>query len=106
MTHLPVKLGSVPLVNPVMTASGTSGHAAELGSYFDLSELGAVVVKSLAPFAHGGNPAPRAQLVTSHQLTIQSGPKGGASTSLRMRSSWAARVPVPQKLRAVTPAQS
>lgn len=68
MTHLPVKLGSVPLVNPVMTASGTSGHGAELGSYFDLSELGAVVVKSLAPFAHGGNPAPRVQPATAGML--------------------------------------
>jgi dihydroorotate dehydrogenase (NAD+) catalytic subunit len=42
-----------------MTAAGTSGHGAELSAYFDLAKLGAVVVKSLAPFAHAGNPAPR-----------------------------------------------
>lgn len=47
------------LPNPVMTASGTSGHGAELGAYFDLSRLGAVVVKSLAAEPWPGNPAPR-----------------------------------------------
>ena len=47
------------LPNPVMTASGTSGHGAELGAYFDLSLLGAVVVKSLSAESWPGNPAPR-----------------------------------------------
>ena len=42
-----------------MTAAGTAGHGAELASYFDLSSIGAVVVKSLAPFAWGGNPPTR-----------------------------------------------
>jgi dihydroorotate dehydrogenase (NAD+) catalytic subunit len=61
-------VGSVTLVNPVMTASGTSGHGAELGAYFDLSELGAVVVKSLAVFPWEGNPAPRMQPATAGML--------------------------------------
>jgi dihydroorotate dehydrogenase (NAD+) catalytic subunit len=52
-------VGSVLLPNPVMTASGTSGHGAELGDYFDLSSLGAVVVKSLSAGAWEGNPALR-----------------------------------------------
>ena len=42
--------------NPVMTASGTAGHGAELGAYFDLSMLGAVVVKSLKAEPWPGNP--------------------------------------------------
>lgn len=42
-----------------MTASGTAGHGAELASYFDLSQLGAVVVKSLSASPWAGNPAPR-----------------------------------------------
>ena len=52
-------VGSVPLPNPVLTASGTAGHGAELASYVDLATLGAVVVKSLGPFPWAGNPAPR-----------------------------------------------
>ena len=54
-----ITLGSVVLPNPVMTASGTAGHADELGRYVDLSSLGAVVVKSLLPEPWAGNPAPR-----------------------------------------------
>jgi dihydroorotate dehydrogenase (NAD+) catalytic subunit len=52
-------VASVDLANPVMTASGTAGHGAELGRYFDLSVLGAVVVKSLSAEPWAGNPAPR-----------------------------------------------
>ncbi len=55
----PVEIGSVRLANPVMTASGTAGYGTELAGYFDLAELGAVVVKSLAAEAWPGNPAPR-----------------------------------------------
>ena len=53
------QVGSLTLPAPVMTASGTAGHGAELAPYFDLSALGAFVVKSLASFEWGGNPAPR-----------------------------------------------
>lgn len=56
---LHVTLGSVTLPNPVMCASGTAGHGAELGAYFDLSEVGAIVVKSLSAEPWAGNPAPR-----------------------------------------------
>lgn len=55
----PVSVGSVRLKNPVMTASGTAGYGTELSAYFDLSELGAVVTKSLAAFEWAGNTAPR-----------------------------------------------
>jgi dihydroorotate dehydrogenase (NAD+) catalytic subunit len=56
---LTTRVGSVRLPNPVLTASGTSGHGAELAPYLDLSALGAVVVKSLSPGPWPGNPAPR-----------------------------------------------
>ena len=54
-----VRVGSVVLPNPVMTASGTAGHGDELGAYGDLAALGACVVKSLAAYEWAGNPAPR-----------------------------------------------
>ncbi|HVM03618.1 MAG TPA: dihydroorotate dehydrogenase [Acidimicrobiales bacterium] len=56
---LSTRVGAVSLPNPVLTASGTSGHGAELSAYFDLSTLGAVVVKSLSASPWPGNPAPR-----------------------------------------------
>ncbi|HET6954506.1 MAG TPA: dihydroorotate dehydrogenase [Acidimicrobiales bacterium] len=58
-TDLAVAVGSVALPNPVMTASGTAGHGAELAAYLDLGALGAVVVKSLHADPWAGNPAPR-----------------------------------------------
>ena len=51
-----VTIGSVTLPNPVMTASGTAGHGAELAPYLDLARLGAVVVKSLHAGPWPGNP--------------------------------------------------
>ncbi|HTN81478.1 MAG TPA: dihydroorotate dehydrogenase [Acidimicrobiales bacterium] len=62
------KVGSLELPNPVMTASGCAGHSDELGRYFPLSDLGAVVVKSLAAFEWAGNPAPRLHPVTGGML--------------------------------------
>jgi dihydroorotate dehydrogenase (NAD+) catalytic subunit len=56
---LRARIGSLQLPNPVMTASGTAGHGAEFQSFFDLADLGAHVVKSLAAFEWKGNPAPR-----------------------------------------------
>lgn len=54
-----VRVGSVELRNPVMTASGTAGYGAEFAAFFDLSSIGAVVTKSIAAFEWAGNPAPR-----------------------------------------------
>lgn len=54
-----VRVGSTVLHAPVMTAAGTAGHGAELGAYFPLADLGAVVVKSLSAEPWEGNPAPR-----------------------------------------------
>ena len=65
---LATTIGSVTLPNPVMTASGTSGHGAELGAYVDLSALGAVVVKSLAADPWAGNPPLRVHETTAGML--------------------------------------
>jgi dihydroorotate dehydrogenase (NAD+) catalytic subunit len=54
-----VRVGSIELANPIMTASGTAGYGDEFAGYFDLSSIGAVVTKSLAAFEWAGNPAPR-----------------------------------------------
>ncbi len=59
IVDLTTSIGSVMLPNPVMTASGTAGHGAELARCFDLSSIGAVVVKSLSAEPWAGNPAPR-----------------------------------------------
>jgi dihydroorotate dehydrogenase (NAD+) catalytic subunit len=60
---LTTTVGVVVLPNPVLTASGTAGHGAELAATIDLAALGAVVTKSLAPYPWSGNPAPRLHAV-------------------------------------------
>ncbi len=65
---LDTSIGSVRLPNPVMTASGTVGHGTELARYLDYSELGAVVVKSLAPYEWPGNPPPRVHPVPAGMI--------------------------------------
>lgn len=61
-------VGSVVLSSPILTAAGTAGHGAELGAYFDLSSLGAVVVKSLAPYPWDGNPPVRVHQTPSGMI--------------------------------------
>jgi dihydroorotate dehydrogenase (NAD+) catalytic subunit len=65
---LATRVGAVALDNPVMTASGTSGHGTELSEYGALRDLGAVVVKSLSVGPWPGNPAPRVREVDAGML--------------------------------------
>ena len=54
-----VAVGSVHLRGPLLLASGTAGHGAELDPYVDLASIGGIVVKSLAAYEWAGNPPPR-----------------------------------------------
>ncbi len=59
MVDLTVRRGGLALENPILTAAGCAGFGVELAAVLPLERLGAHVVKSLAPFATAGNPAPR-----------------------------------------------
>ena len=56
---LRVDAGSLPLRNPVMTASGTFGYAREFEKLVNLHRLGAVIVKGISLLPRAGNPPPR-----------------------------------------------
>ena len=66
--ELRTSVGSVELRNPVMTASGTAGHGAELARYVDLAGLGAVVTKSISADPWAGNAPPRVHEATAGML--------------------------------------
>ena len=68
VVDLTTSVGSVPLPHPVLTASGTAGYGTELATYFDLSAIGAVVVKSLSAAPWAGNPSPRLHPVEAGML--------------------------------------
>lgn len=57
--NLSVSLCGLRLKNPVMVASGTFGYGEEYSDFFDLNELGAIVVKGLSLTPKKGNPTPR-----------------------------------------------
>lgn len=60
MTELSISIGKVNLKNPVLLASGTCGVAGrEFEPYFNLSELGGIVTKSLSIKPRDGNHTPR-----------------------------------------------
>ena len=56
---LSVKIGSMELKNPVLTASGTFGYGREFSSLIDLDLLGGIVVKGVSLKPREGNPPPR-----------------------------------------------
>ena len=56
---LQVKIGSLALKNPVLTASGTFGYGREFESLVNLDRLGAIIVKGISLEPRPGNPPPR-----------------------------------------------
>lgn len=59
MIDMSVEIGKSIFKNPVFSASGTFGYGVEFAEYFDISSLGAVVVKGLSIEPVKGNPGPR-----------------------------------------------
>lgn len=68
MVDLSVKIGSLNLKNPVMTASGTFGYGLEFADFIDLSQLGGIIVKGTTLKAREGNPYPRMAETASGML--------------------------------------
>ena len=56
---LSVRIGSLVLKNPILTASGTFGYGTEYSEYFDPSRLGGIVTKTITLEPRAGNPMPR-----------------------------------------------
>lgn len=59
MSNLSVKLPGLDLKNPVMPASGCFGFGHEYGEFYDLSKLGAVIMKAATGGERFGNETPR-----------------------------------------------
>lgn len=59
MADLSVKIGSLTLKNPVLTASGTFGYGEEFADFMELSRLGGYIIKGTTLEPREGNPYPR-----------------------------------------------
>jgi dihydroorotate dehydrogenase (NAD+) catalytic subunit len=53
------QLGALALKNPVLTASGTLGYGEELAGYTDLTQIGAIIGKTVTRTPRAGNAPPR-----------------------------------------------
>ena len=68
MVNLAVKLGSLELKNPVLTASGTFGYGLEYADFMNLERLGGFIVKGTTLEPRQGNPYPRMSETPSGML--------------------------------------
>lgn len=68
MVDLKVNIKGLEFKNPVMTASGTSGFAEELNDFYDVSKLGAILLKGLTLKNRDGNAYPRMAETASGML--------------------------------------
>jgi dihydroorotate dehydrogenase (NAD+) catalytic subunit len=68
MADLKVKIGSMIMKNPVMTASGTFGYGPEFDDFIDVSSLGGIIVKGTTLERREGNPYPRMAETASGML--------------------------------------
>lgn len=82
---LETRVGGLRLRSAVMTASGTSGHGAELAAYGPLADLGAVVVKSLAAHPWPGNDGMRVHGAAGGSMLNRVGLQGPGVAAWRAR---------------------
>ena len=68
MADLSVKIGSLDLKNPVMTASGTFGYGTEFKDFLDIEALGGIIVKGTTLLPREGNDYPRMAETASGML--------------------------------------
>lgn len=68
MNMLDIQLPGLDLKNPIMPASGCFGFGKEFGNLYDLSVLGAIMVKATTPEPRFGNPTPRVAETSSGML--------------------------------------
>ena len=59
MADLTVKIGTLQLQNPVLTASGTFGYGLEASGLYDVNILGGIITKTITRNPRPGNPPQR-----------------------------------------------
>lgn len=68
MNRLAIKLPGLNLKNPIIPASGCFGFGEEYAKYYDLNQLGSIMVKATTLEARYGNPTPRVAETPSGML--------------------------------------
>ena len=92
---LRVDLGPLGLANPIVTASGCFGNGREIQRFFDISRLGAVVVKSITVEPRLGLPTPRMAETANGMLNAIGLQNPGVEAWIATELPWLNRLGVP-----------
>lgn len=90
-----VRLGSLELRNPVVTASGTFAAGREYADFVDLTRIGAVVTKGVSVEPWAGNPSPRIAETPSGMLNSIGLQNSGVEAFRSGDLAWLAKQDVP-----------
>lgn len=92
---LATELASIALQNPIMPASGCFGYGQEYAQLYDISRLGAVVVKATTPEPTRGNPTPRVAETPAGMLNAIGLQNPGLEVVCQEKLPWLAEKDVP-----------
>lgn len=95
MNRLAVNLPGLQLTNPIMPASGCFGFGQEYAKFYDLSELGAIMIKATTDTSRFGNPTPRVAETASGMLNAIGLQNPGLDHVLEHELPWLERYDVP-----------
>jgi len=93
--RLAVRIGRIELKNPVTVASGTFGFGQEMADFYDLSRLGAIVVKGTSLEPWPGNDYPRTVETPSGMLNAIGLQNDGVDSFIKEKLPFLRRYDVP-----------
>lgn len=95
MRGLNIELPGLTLKNPIMPASGCFGFGREYSQFYDLSVLGAIMIKATTVEPRFGNPTPRVAETSSGMLNAIGLQNPGLEKVLGEELPWLANYDVP-----------
>lgn len=95
MTNLEVSIAGIKFKNPVMVSSGCSGYGYELSQFYDLNELGAIMVKGITLAPREGNCPPRIAETPSGMLNSVGLQNPGVDHVIKVELPWLQQFRVP-----------
>ncbi|OEF99099.1 dihydroorotate dehydrogenase B catalytic subunit [Vulcanibacillus modesticaldus] len=94
-SRLQVKLGDLTLKNPIMPASGCFGFGREYVNFYNLSKLGAIVVKGTTLEERIGNPTPRIAETPSGMINSIGLQNPGVDVVIKEEIPWLSQFNIP-----------
>lgn len=95
MNRLSVELPGLSLKNPIMPASGCFGFGREYSQFYELSKLGAIMIKATTPEPRFGNPTPRVAETAAGMLNAIGLQNPGLKKVISEELPWLAQYDVP-----------